>query len=605
VSLPVTNYIDNSGNQPTPSGLVLPQDLNTIFIPHTGLYNFTNSYSRLKNATGYVYKSGGSYVDISNIFDISTNPTSYSNNSFLIGYKIPYGVAGTLTDLGSIFALKPSRVSWLKFVQAPSSYPNGSTFSYNSIAMDSTGQYLIAVTDDGYIWNSNCYGYDPASPGGNSAWTKYKAPFLSTYTPPSNTYIWSGCTMDSTGQYQAVFFSVKYINAFTGVIGADYGTSWVYYNNNYGDQNSWVSLYASSIVNQSTVVNFGNFYQTNSPENAYSAKAGGCTFLNMDMSSDGDTLSLSTNVTPNNVAPASSTSSNVPQRFSTVYTYTSLTTGNRYFNQTTGTSAVQNSIGVTPVYGKGPKPSTTGSLVGSHGAPINGCCGFIGAAMNYAITMNGNGQKILGNPSLYSMDSNGNFNLSGQYYGISWYSDYAQTDPNGNTYFPPSVSQFSYGLGYVFASKNPTYNGDTVQIIYSDNSIVKYAKVTLNTNQTYSSVSTLMNNKTTSVCMTSDFDNSSKSGILFAVKGADDTSPMYRYNASTSLAKTISPTNFVNSSGTQVSNIRFATNTNNIANFSSAQCQNNAICCSSDGSYVAFATVGNGIFVCSTGLTIV
>jgi len=548
MSAPVTNYIDSSGNQPTPNGLSLPQDLNTIFIAHSGSHNFTNTYSTLINATGLNYYNGSSYVDISNIFDISTNPASYTASPFLIGYRIQYGVAGTLTDIGQIFGLiKPvPPPSWSGFYLSTSSYPSGSTFQYNSIAMSSDGKYLTAVTNDGYVWTSNIYGYDPSGVS-NKAWTKGSQ--LVTNSSPSTLTIWSGCAMSLSGQYQAAFFSIYPISPNNS---SNYGESTIFYSSDYGS--NWTALYAGTGGTPSTLFGNGNDYQL------------GCSFFNMVLSNDGNTLSICTNVTQTN------TSSSDPG--SVTYTYKNLTTGNRYFNNTTGNQ-------IAP----------TGTAPSSNGVPYNGC-GIITKAMRYSLAMDASGQHIFG---LMQSQVNSAY--------LTFYTDYAVTDASKNTIFVTDTSTLPSGDGplYIVATRNPnqsdvTTNGTQVIMGYTYNVGLYYTEYFIDNTSyppkaSFKNSGSLHSNYTNSSAMTVDFDKNQNKGYIFSVKTQDTL--MYRYNANGGATSQIGSSSF---------SYNFCDNLVNIGEFGT-RCPNNAVCCSNDGTYVAAITTG-GIYVCSTGKTV-
>jgi hypothetical protein len=554
---PTTNYIDSSGNGQTPNSLSLPQDLSAIFIPNSGsTYNFTNSYSGLRDATGYKYYNGSSYVDISNIFDISTNPSSYTAGPFLLGYKIRYGPAGTPTDIGQIFGLiKPvPPPSWSGFYLSTSSYPSGSTFQYNSIAMSSDGKYLTAVTDDGYVWTSNTYGYDPSGVS-TKAWTKGSQLVTNR---GSSYYIWSGCAMSLSGQYQAAFFS-NFLKVRNPVYSSNFGVSQIFYSTNYGS--SWSPLNADFVGGSSSSLQFGNG----------NVDSSGCSFFNMVLSNDGDTLSICSNVTITNTNPQDTP-------FSVTYTYTNLISGNNgyRFNKNTGSESAPN----------GPNP-------GTNGVPTNGC-GVGTSSMRYSLAMNASGKRIFG---ILQGGPNDHY--------LTLYTNYAVTDTSGNTIFKDSINTSSLPAGkgplYILATRNPTQsdvttNGTQVIIGYTYDVGLYYTEYFIDNTKypptaTFNSSGTLHNNYTNSSAMTVDFDKNQNKGYIFSVKTQDRS--MYRYNANGGSTVQIGSSSF---------NYDFCDNLTDPGEFGT-RCPNNAVCCSNDGTYVAAITTG-GIYVCSTGKTV-
>jgi hypothetical protein len=563
MSAPVTNYIDNIGNQQTPNGLTLPQDLNKIFISHSGSYNFTNTTSGLTNATGFNYYNGSNYVDISNIFDISTNPASYRAAEFLVGFKIPYN--GVQTDLGKIFGLiKPIPLpSWSGFYRSTSSYPSGSTFQYNSIAMSSSGQYLTAVTNDGYVWTSNTYGYDPSG-----SWTK--GPHLVTNPDITKFVIWSGCAMSLSGMYQAAFFSI-YPNPSTyDTYSSNYGQSTIFYSTNYGSD--WFALYAASVGSVSNSTQFGNGSSSN-----YSR---GCAFFNMVLSNDGDTLSICSNVTATNSNPQDNP-------FSVTYTYTKLTTGNNNYRFN------KNILNQT---------APTGSAPITNGVPLYGC-GLTTGGMQYSLAMNASGSRIFG--LLPSGAYRTNY--------LNFYTDYAITDSCGNTIFNTPIQGLpnsdtlpdNKGPLYIVATRNPNQsdvNNNGTQLIigytydvglyYTEMKIDNSNYPTPNSQPTIRFVNSgsLFTNKVNSSAMTVNFDKNTNTGYIFSVK--TQSTDMYRYTVNGGSTVLIGSSSF---------SYNFCANLVRIGEYGN-RCPNNAVCCSEDGTYVAAITTG-GIYVCSTGKT--
>ena len=88
------------------------------------------------------------------------------------------------------------------------SVPNA---NWNGIASDSTGRYLAAVVDDGWIYVNNNYG--------SGTWTQTSAPSAG----------WSAIASDSTGRYLA---AVVYVGG-------------IYVNSNYGS-GTWTQTSAPS-----------------------------------------------------------------------------------------------------------------------------------------------------------------------------------------------------------------------------------------------------------------------------------------------------------------------------------------------------------------------
>jgi hypothetical protein len=226
--VPTTNFIDTSGGigTLTPNSLALPQDISAIFIPYSGNYKFTNSYTGLLNATGFNYysSSSGTFVDISNLFDTNLNPRSYTSTPFLLGYKIPYGTNGTLTDIGSIFGLiNPiPPPTWSKWYWDVSGTYN-TTFKFTSICMSNNGGIILAGTNNGTVSVNNTYGYDPSGNSSNIwGWS-----YINLISPPS--YTCTTTAMSSNGSVMvAGFTSGTYNGTIQGQVfySINSGTSW-------------------------------------------------------------------------------------------------------------------------------------------------------------------------------------------------------------------------------------------------------------------------------------------------------------------------------------------------------------------------------------------
>jgi hypothetical protein len=162
-----------------------------------------------------------------------------------------------------------------RFIYISNDYGNtwtqkGSSKYWYGVAMDSTGKYQTAVTNAGYIYISSDHGNTWTQKGSYESWYgaaidstgKYQtavaysgyiyisSDYGNTWTQTGSSQSWLGVAMDSTGKYQTAVTNAGYI-----YISSDYGDTWT----QKGSSRSWIGVAIDSTGKYQTAVVSGGY----------------------------------------------------------------------------------------------------------------------------------------------------------------------------------------------------------------------------------------------------------------------------------------------------------------------------------------------------------